>query len=70
VPKAGLRQREFLKDRAKQLAIGKIQMIAEAGTSLQLVMVDLSCYGGVGVSLPLAQPRREVIAALSKLSQS
>jgi hypothetical protein len=44
-------------------------MIAEAGTSLQLVMVDLSCYVGVGVayrrySLP------EVIAALSKLSQS
>jgi phosphoribosylformylglycinamidine synthase subunit PurS len=45
-------------------------MIAAAGTSLQLVMVDLSCYVGVGVSLPLAQPRREVIAALSKLSQS
>jgi hypothetical protein len=39
------------------LEIGKIQMIAAAGTSLQLVMVDLSCYVGVGVSLPLAQPR-------------
>ncbi len=44
-------------------------MIADAGTGLQLVVVDLSCYVGVGeayrrYSLP------EVVAALSKLSQS